>query len=57
MQRLSLLAAGAAAMGTSVTLIDDGDVKMELEYYVYGGYLRFVASQSISIDAEIKMAS
>ena len=43
MQRLSLLAAGAAAM-TSVNLLDDGDVKMELEYYVDGDNLHFIAN-------------
>ena len=56
MQRLSLLAAGAAAM-KGVTLIDNEDVTMGLEYYVDGDYLHFVANQEVKINKEIQMAS
>ena len=56
MQRLSLLAAGAAAM-KGVTIIDDQYVTMGLEYYVDGDYLHFVANQVVKIDQEIQMAS
>ena len=56
MQRLSLLAAGAAAM-TSVTLLNDDDVKMEVEYYVDGDNLHFITNQQVKINAEITMAS
>ena len=44
-------------MGTTVNLIDDGNVKMELGYYVHEDYLRFIVSQEIMIDAKILLAS
>ena len=56
MQRLSFLAAGAAAMN-SVILIENDDVWMGMAYWVDGDYLHFTADQEVLIDQEIQMAS